>query len=257
MKKRSNVSKYPKRVQAKKKKVATKPRNFMAKLPATLSTHKPEVKTVDFSWTDVGNVLHPDANLLNFSNAGSFTALNAISEGASFYNRIGRKISMKSIRLTYVIERYQNVTPVNVPEVLRVMLIYDRQSNGSFPSITDVLQAYKGDGNNSSAGNAVLCYLNMTNSERFSVLADQWIDIPDPSDSTYKSGIAGILNYNNEMPRDRYIKLKGLETTYKAQPAAIGSIATGGLYLVLVSLNTPEQCNYRLRGAARLRYLDI
>lgn len=255
MKKRSNVSTTQRKNNFKKVKTyRKKPASNFKKLPATLTMHKPEVKTIDFLWSEDSS--SDQFQILKFSNAGVFTCLNAPGEGAAFYQRIGRKIAMKSIRISYAFNPWQ--TAGDGPELLRVMIIYDRQTNGVMPTLEDVLNNKVASATSLPTGRLGMCYLNMTNSERFSILMDQCLAIPDQSNSPVENIYNSVTNGKQEMLQDRYIKLKGLETTYKASTVGdVGSIATGGLYLLLTSRNSQGQCNYALRGTARLRYLDV
>jgi len=57
---------------------------------------------------------------------------------------------------------------------------------------------------------------------------------------------------------DRFIKLKGLETHYKAssQPAVIGDQASGALYLITYGNASAGTNGYILNFSTRLRYHD-
>ena len=250
--KRKNVQ-YSSKKKTPYKKPATKRGKYPQKLPASLISHKPEVKTLDFAWTDQNNVAKPFFNRQAFSKTGTIIPLNTMLEGASFNNRIGRKISMKSLRLTYGLEKYQVGTTLT--DNLRVMVIYDRQTNGTPPTIPDILQAKTITNDTNTAGTGSLCYLNMVNSERFSVLMDKMEFFNDTSTGSSDQINSALNPHPITATNDRFIKLKGLETTYKGNAGTTGDLATGGLFLVLVSLET--QCAMRFVGAARLRYNDV
>jgi len=61
----------------------------------------------------------------------SLQYLNLIQEGASFYQRIGRKISMKSIYLTGYIYPVGNNAAALVEDYNRIIVFYDRQPGGA------------------------------------------------------------------------------------------------------------------------------
>lgn len=254
----------------KKKSFKKKPtrNNYLQKLPATNNmSMKPEVKTFDCNYNITTSPTEDqqsnNGKMINFADSGRFRCINLPSEGSAFYNRIGRKISMKSIRVKY------HLLPFGGPNALdttyRVMIVYDRQTNGSFPQGTDIITSKPGTLNSDSL---VHGFLNMANSERFTVLMDKWHYFPsnDSSVGTFgglNQSIAMTIDFTGLGVQDRFVKLKGLETTFKASSTsgdgasgAIGDIATGGLYIVAFSTQELVDCGWHMVANTRLRYLD-
>ena len=64
------------------------------------------------------------------------TEVNCVPQGAAAYNRVGTKIVLKSIKFdaTFFL---RGTSPTNA--VVRWMIVYDRQTNGAFPSFASIL----------------------------------------------------------------------------------------------------------------------
>lgn len=205
-----------------------------------------EIKTCD-----VFNAAGPGPIVANVDSAGSLTLLNGIQAGSSFYNRVGRKINMKSLHL---IGSFQPTgSNVTTPEYARVMVIYDRQPNGAAPTASSILTSYDNAGNQLGTSYA---HLNPTNSDRFRVLADVRMVMPDGKTTAETSQEAGLVDQSGPVNVNRFIKLRGLETVYKASsnPAVVGDISTGSLYLFTFGYNGTGASQFAF--TTRLRYYD-
>ena len=116
-----------------------------------------ELKLVDVAQTS--NVI---------STTAYFNVLNIPVAGASFYQRVGNEIEMKSLHLI------GNITCTGQPsagavDYCRIMILYDRQPNGAYPTAADVLTSYASAGGTTSTS---YDHLNPNNADRFKVLAD-------------------------------------------------------------------------------------
>lgn len=198
--------------------------------------------------------------------------VNLVQAGSSFFNRVGRKIEMKSLHIHGKIlpavgaAANLNAQSLNTAEYSRIIVFYDRQVNGAVPAYTDILQ------NTDQAGNpttSAYSDINLNNRERFVILMDERRFLPAvppagtttiPAFGSNEAATDGSLHFN------RFIKLKGLLTHFKADssPAVIGDIATGGLFVAIMSdLATPTggagstpTYQYATYWTARLRYDD-
>lgn len=211
-------------------------------LPAQLSARNPEVKAVDLP-----------AALYTLNTTQVITPLNLVAVGSSFFNRIGRRIEMKNIRITGSIETTNNAS--TDADYCRIVIIYDRQTNGALPAFADIFQDTAQDGTNT---NNSLSNVNLNNRDRFVILRDlrlflplvsvtgspTFFGAPDPVEPTYNI--------------DLFVRLKGLVTQYKADssPAVIGDIATGGLFLVTFGSKAVGSDSYRAHFSTRLRFND-
>lgn len=96
-------------------------------VPRVLSiiSHK-DVKTVDVPFTN--------KNFVPFASTPLYLLLNGTQQGSAFYNRIGNKMSMKSVEIAGFI----NYIATSVQDIARIILVYDAQSNGVAPTYDDV-----------------------------------------------------------------------------------------------------------------------
>lgn len=195
---------------------------------------------------------------------GAFQTIATPVEGASFYNRIGRRIQGKSLHLN----GYWNPIKTNpaASDTLwaRVIVFYDRQANGANPSYADLITAYNSAGATSSAP---LDGLNMNNRDRFLILMDEKCLLPpvgingasaastnfgaaDPNQNAQHAGGRFLVN--------RFIKLRGLETHFKASAGAIGDVATGAISVFATSTDAATNANasYQFTSNWRFKFYD-
>jgi len=161
------------------------------------------------------------------------TEINNVNQGANSYDRIGTKIVIKSIHLSFIAS-IGGTTPAS--SAIRYLLVYDRQPNGGFPLITDILSRNLGTSPIFTTG------LNMSNRARFSIIRDSYADIsnqdPVMSFSTFAKG--------------RW------ETDFKANTGAIGDLATGAIYFVCFCAVGGSAVSYvtLTNIQSRIRYYD-
>ena len=195
-----------------------------------------------------------------YTAAGTVQALNLIQVGSSFFNRIGRRIRMKSIQIFGELHPLGNLTGVVPPETLRTVIVYDRQTNGAYPALTDIFQdtdQFGGNTTNEISG------INLNNRERFAIILDikhkaptmhVTSGIPDSTLPIWPTDGALHSDSDGSFYLDHFRKLKGAEVHYKSDsnPAVIGDIATGGLYIVTFGASG----NWATSIKTRLRYND-
>lgn len=268
------------RVYTKKKKgyskAGTQSVGFQKRVMGSTSSgnkNRGELKALDVAidkYTDASNL--EDFGVL-FSNPPAIMLLNDVGVGAGFYQRVGRKIEMKSLEFKVHIRPGDGASTgvtgladgIYGGGMYRFLVIYDTQTNGVAPVISDILQCV-----NSLGTNVVLtsnALVNLNNRERFKVLRD--IELRMPQFATVGGVITGSLmdldqkNYVNEI--SDYVKLKGLPVQYKADAATVptafpvssANIATGAVYLVLLSNVAAAASGYVAQGWVRLRYYDV
>lgn len=219
-------------------------RNVMGgtRLPATLRALGGEIKALDLP-----------VNTFTLNSTGQVTSLNLIRVGSTFCNRIGRRIEMKNIRMSGII---QSLRTVAAEDYARILLVYDRQTNGAVPSLSDILQT-----TDQATANTTTSFsgMNLNNRDRFKILRDMRFYLPPITDT------AGVIT--NAGPPDpmsktymveAFVKLGGLLTQYKADsaPAVIGDIATGGLFLVTAGFQASGAEGYNTNLEFRLRFND-
>ena len=90
----------------------------------------PELKTIDVTTTSISPVTVAGANVL----------LNGVAQGSDYTNRIGRKVLLKSLLFRANMYPVLNTgSPVGC--TIRIMLVYDSQTNGALAAVSDVLNA--------------------------------------------------------------------------------------------------------------------
>lgn len=153
------------------------------------------------------------------------TLLNGTIPGTQNYNRVGRKIALSSLQFKGYV--YPEALATGYPNyAVRVVIVYDNQSNGAAPTWANVVLSQDNAGTSSSA--VFDCY-NLDNRERFNILHDFTIACP-----AYNS--TATTADNNSFLIDEFINLHDIPTIYNAGTAGtIADIQTGALYAFWVS----------------------
>lgn len=220
------------------------------------STFHGETKALDLGFGATVPVYAAGA----LNSTGLVTPLNMIVAGSSFFNRIGRKIEMKSIRVNGVIAQVGAVTRNCPLDYGRIMIVYDRQTNAAPCLISDILNNVdQGANNYSSAVGGGLIGINLNNRDRFLVLADRRIMLPQV---TLTAGVISNVfptDGTQDMIIDDFRKMANLTCHYKSDStvAVIGDIVTGGLYLVTLASNAAGSEGWSFQWNSRLRFRDM
>lgn len=168
--------------------------------------------------------------LLNVDSSSSTALLNGMIHGDDINNRIGREVTLKSLEFRYTC--YSTVG-TGSDQYHRIMLVYDRQANGSPILYTDVLE-----------GTSVNHPRKLENRRRFKILYDRTHAI----NSSPESG--------SRVYRKFYRHLNHPVVFNNLNSGTIADIQSGALYLVVlgtnVAGNTAGYCNF----CFRLRYQD-
>lgn len=194
---------------------------------------------------------------LAFNTTGNIIAINLVQVGSSMFNRIGRKIEMRSVRVTGTMNTFTVTRATLTPDFGRIMIVYDRQTNGAYPAMADILQDTEQSGTNTTNS---LSGLNMNNRERFVTVMDKRFTLPQ---ATATAGVLTNVYPNDEacpVKIDEFRKLRGMTTHFKADSnaAVIGDIATGGLYIVSLAYRQASGTElFDLDYNVRLKYVDV
>lgn len=155
------------------------------------------------------------------------TCANAISIGADINQRVGRKITIRSLEMHYSI--FADVDQ-SEPELCRIMVVFDRQANGTQPAGTDILTA-----------SSVYAPKNLNNRERFLILKDDLVSVQR---QTEKSQVVSKWYFRTALP---VVYNAGVAGTY-------ADIASGSLWVCVVGTTATD---YPLiKGFLRVRYSD-
>jgi len=186
---------------------------------------------------------------------GSSFVLNLVQQGTGSWNRIGRKIRMKSLRIKVdALCRHFLTSGDLTASLMRMVVVYDKQPSGVLPTYDTIFGQTDQQGTETGA---ILDSLRYDNTGRFRVLSDKVFTstcqaISGTTDADYED----VQHYCDE-----FIDLKGKETIYSAtnNPSTIADISTGALYVYFrASQNTGTLSQWRLtsNSTARLRYYD-
>lgn len=199
----------------------------------------------------------------------SIFLINQIQQGDDIFNRIGRKINIKSLTLKINVFPSANqwmVNPVAAPNELlsttvRVMIVFDSQINNvTSISLKDVLRVQ--DTNTyatmgQSSGAYIDASPNLDNRDRFTIISDKWFNVGNVSAGPG----AGVLKIYKKF------KKSGLPIIYSGNTGI--SISTGGIWVIVGGNNgdvpgtTPSNndgasvgVNFLYTMTTRLRYTD-
>lgn len=194
------------------------------------SERTPEVKFID---------VHQNAT--SISNAGQVQLLNGSVEGSAYNNRIGQKIELTSISVEFVIGNATLTTGQGFPfggtDVVKVALVYDKQTNGAALAYSDVFQS-------SASAQAPFGERNVNNLERFEVLKS----------GTYKIDTASNIAVHDSwyIPCHHQVRYNG------SNAGTVGDIQTGSIYLVYADQGTVTTgAPLQIIGDYRVRFHDL
>jgi len=178
-----------------------------------------EVKCVD------GQVNQAAGSVLATTNTNvGIIPINTIQPGTGSWNRIGKKIKMKSIRWRFTASNLLSGATGTFNNTLRVVLVYDRQSSsGAVPTFDTIFGST--DQNGTEATNTIFAPLRIDNTERFTVLKDDVYTSDNQTNSTLSEWETHV---------DQFVPLKNLDTVFSGQsnPCTIADISSGALYLI-------------------------
>jgi len=209
----------------------------------------PEVKGCDMLLTQAGGIVATTG-----TNANS-VLLNGLQAGTGSFNRIGRKVHLKTLRLKGCVEFASTPSAVGAESsnFLRMVVVWDQQpSGGTIPTWDTVFGITDQNGNESST---ILSPLRYDNMDRFKVLKDKVIDYQVQPSSPVSTAVI-----TEQVPFDEFVSLGNREVVYAStsNPTTLADISTGGLYVYFrAHVNTGTQgAAVPAVSIARLRYTD-
>lgn len=110
----------------------------------------------EYEEKDEHKFLDSGPTVLQFDTTGSVVLLNGIPAGDDYNERIGREVYVNEI----LVKGWASATGTQ-GSFNRLLLVYDMQTKGALPAVTDVL-----------ASSTSMAYLNLNNRERFVILGD-------------------------------------------------------------------------------------
>jgi len=167
---------------------------------------------------------------------GALTTWDVIPEGTGPSERVGRKCTIKQIFIKGELKMPADSTAVNTSDKVRVILVQDKQHNGS---------ASEAAGSLILEGDNVNAFRNLEETGRFKVLAERTITMSKPSgDAT--SGFGQVRrSFTINLPKT-YIPLE-----YSGSTGGTTELRSNHLSLFCVGQGTGTliECNMRCRYA--------
>jgi len=193
--------------------------------------------------------------------AGNFILLNIPVTGTDYNDRIGRKISSRSIYVrgevtltpTFLLETNPATTYISNGQQVRMILFVDSQPNGAAPAVLDLLTEAFPRGQ-----------LNPNNRDRFRILKDK-IFVFDPfvyfpvNDDPMANGRGAVAAFNRTTYHIKMYKKLNIETIFnQGVGGTIGDINTNAIYLFFIGNHAPSATlQATAEIAMRLRFDDI
>lgn len=185
---------------------------------------------------------------------GTFVLLNVPARGADYNQRIGRKITVRSIyaRGSIYIQPAENIeavaenTNISKPQVVRMVIFIDAQPNGVAPVLADLLQEAEPSSQ-----------LNPNNRDRFKIIKDKLFAF-DPfyiRQAQADPATASNLAFGRTIYTVKQYKKTSIETIYNENNnQTIGDINTNALYVFFIgshaasaTLEAKAHLSFRLR----------
>lgn len=228
--KKTSFKRYPRRSRYTRK----RPRYSKASVP-----FKPEIKTLD---TFIGpgaatalNLWNAPINPTEYNVAfGGLTYLNMIMPGNGYYERVGSKVTFRSITVSWTC----SITAPNTSANIRSLIVYDRSPSGAMPALTMVINTY----GNIGGGVQMEGGQNPVTKKRFSLLYDK----------TYN------LNTSTSLTRRTRVTKRGRwESEFSTAAGTIADIQTGSFLFICFCdavIGAPAPIIYSI--TSRMRYED-
>lgn len=196
-----------------------------------------------------------------FSNNVNSLVLNVIPLGNAASQRVGRKVTNKSLEIRGMIVPTGTNAGGLAQDMGRIIVAYDKQTNGATSPNINIIQ----DESNSILSTTAWSFANLNARDRYIILMDESIILP--AVAALGQTIAGDFGSNIDLNCNqskgagqflfhRFLKLRGCETMYSANTDTITDIQTGGLMIWTVCSNTLAASGWQIIFDTRLRFFD-
>lgn len=160
------------------------------------------------------------ATFTGSSSAAQQYLINGLAQGTGVINRIGNKVNILALDIRWTMSANSAASTAITPSRVRVILVWNRQTNGSLLSLPNLLQDPNAVTNINSAFNYVA-------RDRYKVLYDKVFDL----------GYDGDVLESRELKHGKIIKYfkHKPSVTYNAGGATISDIVKNSLELYFIS----------------------
>lgn len=161
---------------------------------------------------------------------GRVVLLNGLARGDDIGGRNGREVVMKSIETKF---NLYVTAGTGVDQTHRVVIVYDRQTNGAAPVLLDVLSAA-----------TAYAPRNLENRRRFKIIFDRTVAL----NASGESGSHQVLSFYRRLAHP---------TTFNAGNAGtVGDITTGAFFAIFYGNIAAGATAGSATGTCRMRYED-
>jgi len=222
-----------------------------------------EVKAADLEFANVASGTTLALPSIVDVSLNTYACLNILRQGAASSQRIGRKVNMLSLTINGFLYRLAS----SDAQTLRMLVVYDNQTNGVQPVIQDIIGGLTSSGSPNAVNNTFQL-LNLNNKSRFAILYDKQMSVAKAvAQAAASSGVASLGNMiapqstPTNISIKKTINLRGAEVTFSANGGTVGDITTGGLYLIFLGAGAlgsgnPVAADWGFFGNTRLRFAD-
>lgn len=171
------------------------------------------------------------------SNTGAIVedSCNHINQGTGESQRIGRRVTIRSIAWKYTIRFIPNQAPLNTDDTVRIILYWDRQANGATASVADILE----DADYNS-------FYNLVSQNRFRILMDRKYNMnPTGTGDGTTTDVFGTAK------EGRFYKKCSIPIEYSSSSGVMTEIRSNNIGILMIS-RAVNLCS--MEGIMRLRF---
>ncbi len=170
--------------------------------------------------------------------SGSQLCLNAIAQGDGESNRDGRKCVLKSVQVRGKLHlaTQADVANAEIGETCRILLVWDKQTNGAQLNSEDVLL----DG----SGVDLLSLRNLQYSQRFQVLAEEMVDLQWSNSQTDGTNTASV---GGEAKHFEMFRKLNIPVVHTGTTGVVASISDNSLHLIAIAAGADITLSYQAR----------
>lgn len=202
-----------------------------------------------------------DSDIKNdMTNNEDIGILNLIRSGTAYYNRVGRRVKLKSVTIQANISwkyKYAGTTETCDGNILRIAIVWDKRPGDAPPAKDDIFGSVDQAGVKSSNWSSPI---NFDQSDRFRVLQDKcWAF--NPSLTPGSGGTGDSVTYHKCVTLKHRFRSGG-QTYYSGDtsPMTLADISTGALYAVVMAetyISGQNHIALKNTSSVRLRYEDL
>lgn len=185
------------------------------------------------------------------------TNLTSIPQQVGDNGRVGQRVRLFNFTVRGFISYFPQATSIQQPDFLRLLIIYDRQTNGAAPIWSNIIA-------NISAGTSgPFDPPNWYERGRYKILRDWQIATPAMS-GTVAGGLLTAVTSQLTPPQPTSMEftlhffkaLKGkLDTIYSGTGATAANINGGGIFIIAQNLGAGTGWVYE--GTSTIEYMDV